>query len=188
MKRWIWTLLLIVAMTGAVWAQDSDTPEATDDEAMTDVERLAIAETIRPSLVIVEYTLKYDKGEDPVAYGANSSYFSRYILQERPFAVPGYLLDDSTVVTADLIIHPRFIESIHVRLGDARVEATPSSYALDQGAVFMTLADELTGATPLTFNVEAEAPFLGVGFAGSGCTVEEDFFFRFWERVGGLGL
>ena len=30
--------------------------------------------------------------------------------------------------------------------------------------------------------------FLGVGFAGLGRTGEEDFFFRFWERGGGLGL
>jgi len=30
--------------------------------------------------------------------------------------------------------------------------------------------------------------FLGVGFAGLGRPGEEDFFFRFWERGGGVGF
>jgi serine protease Do len=159
MKQWMWILLLIGAMTGAGLAQDVDT---SDEEGITDVQQLAIAEAVKPSLVIVEYTLKYDKGEDPVAYGTNSGYFSRFIIQERPFEVPGCLLDDSTVMTADLVIHPRFIESIHVRLGEARVEATPSSCALDQAAMFLTLSEPLEGATPLTFAPEAEGPYQGV--------------------------
>ena len=163
MKRWIGTLLLIGAMTGTVWAQDeAATADVTadaateEDGAVTEEQQLALAKMVAPSLVVVEYTLKYDKGETPVAYGANLSRLSQYILQERPFEVTGFLLDDSTVMTSDLVIHPRFIKSISVRLGDARVDATPSAYATTEAAMFLTLSDTLDGGTPLVFDVDSE--------------------------------
>ncbi len=125
--------LLVVSPVFAIEGETSDDPNSVNFRK--------ILAAVEPSLVSVEYTLQYDKGEGPRDTSP--------IKQERPLEVAGFLLTDKTVVTSDIIIHPRFIKSIEVRYGDKTVKATPISYVSDQRAQLLQLETPLTGAKPL---------------------------------------
>jgi hypothetical protein len=131
-------------------------------------EREAIAQAIAPSLVRVEYTLQYDKGEPPPAtifYGAYLSIpVASFVTQERPMELPGFVLSPTLVVCPDPIIHPRFIKSIAVRYGDQLVGADPSAYSKTQNALFLTLAQPLKDVKPLVFDAPTKPPYLTVTY------------------------
>jgi serine protease Do len=164
---------------GRLWAQDSigetiggladdvvdvvtgnDGEEPEEDETPGVDEMLAIADAARPAMVQVEYTLQYDKGESPYFYGGTgNSVGSRVIEQERPAEVSGLLVGPNTVITGDLMLHPRFIESLAVRFGDDVVPATISGFAVGHDAMMLTLERPLQGAQAVAFDSEAAGPY-----------------------------
>ncbi|MCX5647712.1 MAG: PDZ domain-containing protein [Planctomycetota bacterium] len=156
---------------------------AAGPEEASPADFVAVAGQVAPSLVRVEYTLRPDKGEDPVAGGYTRAAcpvnpYSAFdadapVREERPLEVEGFLLEPALVLSPDPMIHPRFIESIAVRFGDQVVPAKPVRYAHDQNALFLQLENPLAGAKPLAFDAEAKAPFLAVtyGYGDEGWTV-----------------
>jgi len=124
---------------------------------------LAIIEAVSPSIVHVEYTLQYDKGEAPRG-GVWGSY-DDLVREERPKEVAGLLLADDTVIAVDLMIHPRFVKRIAVRAGDSVVDAEVAAHAIGQNAVILKLAAPLEGAKPLAFDARRTGPYFSVGHA-----------------------
>jgi len=120
-------------------------PAVVQDAAAKDapaVDRKAIAEALRPSLVIVEIRLKEDRGTMPQGFIRGrtgfSGYFARYIEEERPLELPGYLVAPQSVMVTDPELPARFIASIKVRSlagtpSEARVDATPSQWLTEDG-------------------------------------------------------
>ncbi len=149
--------LAVPAVTAADATEDAQEEE---DDRSDEEKQLDVARAVADGLVVVQYHLQYDRGEDPVMYGSNQGrYLSAVIEQERPLEVAGFLVADDLVVTGDLIIHPRFIRSITVSFGDSVVDATPSAWAMDQSAMMLELASPLEGASPLEFDAEADQDF-----------------------------
>ncbi len=132
-----------------------------------------IVEALSPSLVQVEYSLQYDKGETPRAIGwaercpdcgrhHTQGDFEELVRQEQPLRAAGFLVSPTHVVTRDLLMHPRFIRQIAVRQGEHVIGAGPESYARDQVAVTLVLDGPLPGSKPLTFDVTRPPPYVAV--------------------------
>ena len=132
--------------------------KTTDKKAPTIKEKLNVAHTLKNSLVVVEVSLKYDKGEAPPYRG------EEHIEEERPIEIPGFLLSPTNVIAPDPLIHPRFVKNIKVRYGKELVGATVTSYAQDQGAIYLTLEKELPKTEPLKFYKNLKKPFLSVRY------------------------
>jgi hypothetical protein len=135
-------------------------------------DQAAIAEAVAPSLVRVEYTLRYDKGEDP-RVGAwlngdcpthihDSVQPADIVDEERPMEIPGFLVAANQVVALDPLIHPRFVESIAVRYKGDVVKARPVAYGKDQAAVFLELERPLKDAKPLKFDDKRTGPYFTI--------------------------
>jgi len=153
---------------------------AGDDEGPGASDLARLAETVAPSLVVVEYTLRYDKGDAPEAGGRAAmqramQVFSRdesgddsdlegLIRDERPLCRAGYLLSDGRVVSRDTGIHPRFIASIAVRSDNGPVPASIDAYGKSQDALFLKPAASIAGARSLSFDTAASPPFFGVNY------------------------
>jgi len=140
---------------------------------------VALADAVGPSLVRVEYTLRYDKGEAPGSAAAawermmlaavrdeasSEMDFESLIRDERPLVRAGYLLGDGRIVTRDPRIHPRFIASIAVRSGESAVTALPDGYAHGQDALLLKPAAALSNARPLVFDAKAPTPHHAVSY------------------------
>ncbi|MFC1582815.1 hypothetical protein ACFL4W_04680, partial [Planctomycetota bacterium] len=123
-------------------------------------EKAKILESAVPGLVIVEYTVKYDKGEAPYGYGR----YAYLIKEERPVEESGFLLADDLVLTTDEHINPRFIEKIQVSFNDERVDAEIDRYATDCDAMFLKLKGKLEGAVPFTFDTSLEGPYFRIRY------------------------
>lgn len=131
----------------------------------------AVAESVRTSLVRVEYTLQYADGEAPLASGwtARCPNCGEYhivetdsdVRQERPTQAPGYLLAPRRVLAADPMVHPRFVKSIRVRFGGKTVGASIAAYASTENVLFLDLEAPLEGTVPLAFE-SASGPYLAV--------------------------
>jgi len=140
----------------------------------TSADPAAIAEKAQPSLVRVQYTLRYDRGEEPSGGGwhyrcPNCGQYhyqdgAGSIAEERPAEVAGLVLSPTTVITGDPMMHPRFIDKIEVAFNGQTISAQPISYGLDQPAVILELERPLQGAMPLAFNADAKGPFYTVGY------------------------
>lgn len=137
---------------------------------------LAIAEAANPSLVRVEYTLQFDKGEPPQSlgwaqrcptcggyHGSGSS--EELVTQERPMEIGGFLVAADTVLIRDPLIHPRFVKSLAVRFGDKTVPATMKAVLKDRSGVLLTLEKPLDGAKPLAFDAAIKGPYFAVTYA-----------------------
>jgi hypothetical protein len=137
-------------------------------------EQVAAAERVAPALVRVQYTLRYDHGEEPQTGGWVSAncpaYSAGYVGNgsplgdERPLELPGFLVGPTTVVTPDPMIHPRFIERTAVRFADETVAAKPSAWAKDKSAVMLELDKPLPQACPLEFKADAPGPLAAVEY------------------------
>jgi hypothetical protein len=158
---------------GLVALFSSLVPALAADESMPEARHAAIVEALSPSLVQVEYTLQYDKGEAPRAIGwaERCPSCGRYhaqedleelIRQERPLSAAGFVLSPTQVLSRDLILHPRFIKQIVVRQGDQAVAAKPESYARDEVAVVLRLDKPLTSAKALTFDAAKPPPYVAI--------------------------
>ncbi|MBE3096921.1 MAG: PDZ domain-containing protein [Planctomycetes bacterium] len=138
-------------------------------------EQAAAAAAAAPSLVRVEYTLRYDKGEEPRAgawvqggcpvRGRDTLETADTVKEERPLELGAFLIGPTTVVALDPMIHPRFVEGIAVRFKDDLVKARPAAYGKDQMAVLLELKRPLKGAVPLAFEVGRKPPYLAVTYA-----------------------
>jgi len=133
---------------------------AAEDEPLGPADYVAAANAVAPSVVFVEYELKFDKGD----FGGHGweGRGERLIAEERPCEVDGFMLGLTTIVTPDLMLHPRFIKSIKVRFGEQRVEAAPSAYMINYKCCLLELAEPLQGAVPLAFNPQAKPPYFEV--------------------------
>ncbi|MBN1941835.1 MAG: PDZ domain-containing protein [Phycisphaerae bacterium] len=161
----IWFASPLLAQSSA----PATAPAEEADEELTPEQTADIAEAIQPGLVIVEYNLRYDKGEEPYVAGwlpnANPSgqFLGELVEQERPLLVPGVLISATEVLTLDPMIHPRFLESTKVRFGEELLAAKPAKYAQkDQYAMILRLAAPFQTARPLAFDAQAEGPYFGV--------------------------
>ncbi|MDD4888476.1 MAG: hypothetical protein PHU85_00970 [Phycisphaerae bacterium] len=152
MKRTWWlSIVLGVGMAMPVLAADKD-----KKEAMTPAERLAIADKTASGLVVVEYTLQYDKGESPPAHEG-------LIRDERPLEAEGWLIGATEVVTRDYAIHPRFVKAINVRFGDQAVPATIAGYFSGCCGITLKLSAPLAKAKPIEFK-DVKAPYFFVDY------------------------
>lgn len=169
--RTLWMWMLLAVLVGSVAAQDGAAPAAgsEDDEPDPIAAQLELIEATAPAGVQVEYTLRYDKGENPDGgYGRGYPDGPGAIQQERPMVVQGYLVAPDLVATPDIMMHPRFIESIRVRHGDDVRDAQLHSYMIGQTGMLLRTAGVLEGSEPLAFNAEAEAPFWGMAYIRRG--------------------
>ncbi|MGQ9651191.1 MAG: hypothetical protein ACUVXJ_13860 [Phycisphaerae bacterium] len=150
------------------------TPVVTDKEPLSPAEQVALLDSLVPSLVRVEYTLQYDKGEPPYVRGLleRCPNCGRYhvnnadetVNEERPMESPGFLMSPTQVLTADPLIHPRFVKDMVVRFGSVSVKAKISGYATQQNAVFLELSEPLPGTRPLAFDAAGKGPYLAVTY------------------------
>ena len=115
----------------------------------------AVARALAPSLVRVEYTLRFDRGEQPQTGQAA-------LEEERPLEAAGFLVAPDEVVTADLGIHPRFVERVAVRLGDDVVAARPAAWARATEATLLRLERPLATGRPLVFDAGRPPPYFEV--------------------------
>jgi S1-C subfamily serine protease len=162
-------LALAVALAAApAFAQDADKPPR-DPAAQA-----KLAEATAPSLVRVEYTLQYDKGEAPTSAGWSTrcptcgqfhgSDVSSVVQEDRPYETGGFLVGADEVITADPMIHPRFVKRIAVTFGGTTVEAAPARYATRHNALTLKLAGPLDGAKPLAFDGGKAGPYSAVTY------------------------
>jgi hypothetical protein len=146
-----------------------------DDDGPKPADLAKAADALAPSLVRVEYTPQYDKGESP---GGNSWYpppwaysstttlgpersdnWDQLIREERPAEYGGYLISPTRIYTADPMVHPRFIKSIKIRFKDQVADAHPATYPRTNAGYFLDLDAPLKGATPLSFDAAAPGPY-----------------------------
>lgn len=145
---------------------------AADDPPLTTAEQVAIAEKTLPSIVRVEFTFRYDKGEAPRALGwaercPNCGQYhgqdvDSLIREERPLELAGFLIASNRVVCGDPLVHPRFVKEIAARLGNQRIPARITGVDRNQTAVFMELSEPFKDASPLVFDPKREGPYLAV--------------------------
>jgi len=140
----------------------------------------AAAAAVAPSLVRVEYALRYDKGEEPRAGGVTRGgcpvgrrsglAAESAVKEERPLELEGFLVSPTQVVTTDPMIHPRFLEGVAVRQGDEVVKARFAAYAKAENAVILELERPLKAAKPLAFHPKAKPPYLAMIYEETGGT------------------
>ncbi len=142
-------------------------------EPPTTADLLSLVKAFEPSLVRVEYTLQFSKGDAPKGFYVRCPNCGEYhdndgedsVKEERPAEMGGYVLTPTKVVVPDVIIHPRFVKSIAVRFKDQLVEARPAAYALDQNALILDLDQPLKGVKPLVFDAKSKPPYLNLAYA-----------------------
>jgi serine protease Do len=163
-------LLSLAILTGTTMTSvGAEEPSALEKQ-------MTIIAAVQDGLVTVEYTLQYDQGMPPE--GTKARYMcpncsrmhtrnrgKTLIDQQRPLKETAFLLDKTTLVTADIGLEPRFIKQIRVTAGKEYVTAEIKGYAMGRDAAFLKLAKPLKGAKPLTFNAKAEGPYLTVARA-----------------------
>ena len=151
-------LVLCLLLAAVCSAQDVEETETEKPK----VDKAALAEKFADSMVVVEYYLKYDKGESPKCSGLGE-YCSNcgkvhsvgnaeeYVKQERPLEAGAMVIAPDKIISADIQVHPRFIDKIMVRFGDSRVEAKVFAYPLDTRTVVLTVEQLPAGAKPIEF-------------------------------------
>ena len=150
------TFPILLAMLLTVALGPTALHAAEDDEGLDHRE---LIESIRDSQVLVEWTLKFDQGDPPMvvtSWGRRGG--ERFIREQRPVEQPGYVLSPRTIVTSDPMVHPRFVEAVHVRIGDRRIAAVARSYPLDRDALLLETEQPIEQAVPLRFDADAEGP------------------------------
>ncbi len=146
------------------------------EDKVTEQDQLAIVRKVSKSLVRVEFTLRFDKGQAPNVFGwaercPNCGGFhsvgngEELIKQERPLETEGLLLAPGHVLASDPLIHPRFLEKIDVRYADAVVGAQIKSFCKNENAVILELAQPLDGAEPIQFDAAKSEPYFIVSYA-----------------------
>ena len=161
----------------ATIAPISFAPADDEDDRPSPTELAKLADQLADSFVVVEYTIKSEKGETPgtdwsgmrslgsdfsFASGANN--WGQLIKQERPGECAGYLLPENRVVTGDPMLHPRFIKRIAVRAGEQLIDATIDAYGRDRSVLFLRLKEPVRKGKPLIFDSTKPGPYRSVSF------------------------
>ncbi len=152
--------------------------EATDGKG-GGADAPALLARVSPSIVIVEHTFRYDKGEAPELDVAGLPYraaqeemeqdWAGLITQERPGERLGFVIAPDLVLTVDPLVDDRFVAAVEVRDGERRIPAVPEAFARAQNAVLLRLAEPLTHAAPIAFDASAPGPYRAVsGRQGNG--------------------
>lgn len=149
---------------------------AAAEKGKASVEKqVSIIETVKGSLAQVEYTLQYDKGEEPHCSGwatrcSNCDSYHGYdcsglLEEERPYLAPAFVLSPTKIITPDPMIHPRFVKKIAVRFGSEVISAKPVAYGIDQCAMVLELEKPLSTAKPVDFAANRKAPYYAITYA-----------------------
>jgi S1-C subfamily serine protease len=165
MSKSIQVLLFIFVFSMVIVAQSGNSLFAN--------ETFKIAKQMGKSFVQVRYYLKYQKGASPSMKGylcPNCNRYhgtdaSKYIKEDRPVVVPGYVVKSNTVVSANIFISPEYIKKITIKFGGTEQTANIEAYAIRQPAVFIKTEQNIHGATPLTFRTQQEGPYLNIAHA-----------------------
>jgi hypothetical protein len=165
---------LRVGCLAAVLLAIGRTAPGQQEVALDAEAQAALWAKLRPSVVWVQFSLGYDRGQAPTGcpwtthcpmcggmHGSEATV--AYIHDERPLELPGYVLSASQVLAPDPLIPARFIRGIAVRLGEQSVAARVVAHARERHAVYLELAAPLPGAVPLCFDVTRPPPYLYVG-------------------------
>jgi serine protease Do len=160
---------IIFSLTAQSLAQDRPAETRPADPAAA----VKIADAVTPSAVRVEFTLQYDKGEEP--YGAgwrqrcpscgqyHAAMTDDVIAEERPVEIAGWVIAPNTVIASDPLMHNRFIKEVSVRGSDGTlIKATPAWYAQRGSIMALELAQPLKDAKPLAFDAKASGPYSSV--------------------------
>jgi hypothetical protein len=178
-------MVAAVMAAGQVWGQEVGGKKEKDEDVPVE-KQTALVAAVQPSMVIVEYTLQYDKGDEPEGAGFSErcpncgqfhgDHIGEVIKEERPLARAGFLIDGNRVVTTDMQIHPRFIKEIKVKTfapgaetgtGEGGVTAQIAAYPKNQNAVILQLAGPLSGAKPVAFDPKKTGPYTSVSLEES---------------------
>ena len=151
-------LILTYSFTTNALTNNNENKKLEEKKSITEIGK-KLLRNIKPALVKVQYFVKYDKGVAPETRGYlcggcgrwHSSYAGGNIKDERPIESPGYLISDNKIITADMLIHPRFVKEIKVKHGDETITAQISNYYIKQNAVELTLNKKFKSANPLKF-------------------------------------
>jgi hypothetical protein len=168
-KRILITMLLVLLLVGPLTAADEDAKK-DEDKSLEPAEQIALIKAVSDSLVRVEFTAKFDKGE--AASGCEQA-----IREERAVERTGYLLSPTLVITDDITVHPRFIKRLFVTYKSEQVNAVVKAYAKDTHAILLELAKPLTEAKPLAFDAKAEEPYYAINYGRYGSTLTK----RIWS-------
>lgn len=141
MKKILCFFLVLSFFAGSLFAEEAGVKE---EEKISPEKLISIAEKYTSSVVVIEYWLKYDKGE--TQQGSES-----LVREERPFEISGFLIDRKKVMAPDVVFNPRFVDKITVSYRGKRVDAVVHSYMLDHDAFILELTSSLEGAMPLSF-------------------------------------
>ncbi|MFG0241808.1 MAG: PDZ domain-containing protein [Phycisphaerales bacterium JB054] len=164
--RLVVMLAVVVGCLATVRAQgDAESREGGLDDA-------ALIDKVSRSVVMVEHTFRYDRGEAPEPEPAGMAYrgaegdmdgdWASLISQERAEERMGFVIAPDLVLTVDPLVHGRFVERIEVRDGDRRIGAVPEAYAVNENAVLLRLDEPLRNAEPLEFDAEAAGPLKAI--------------------------
>lgn len=155
MNKSIVTLFISLLLVASSVAAETKSPDP-----------VALVKAVAPALVRVEYHLQYDKADEPEGglgsarcpscgnYHGQS--LREFLEEERPVDIAGFLVAGDRVVTADPLLHPRFIKAITVRFRDQVVAASIAGYAREHRAVVLALGSALKDTQPLKFAAPAE--------------------------------
>jgi len=134
-------LVLLGATAGAARAAPGD-------------ELKVAAERVEAACVVVEYHLRFDRGEAPRMLSWSNS-MEALVLDERPLERAGLLVRGDVVATTDLMIHPRFVARIAVRRGGRTLPASPFAWLARGDGLLLRVEGDI-GGTPLAFDAAAE--------------------------------
>jgi serine protease Do len=128
-----------------------------------------ISPAVQAALVQVEAFVQAAEGEEPRASGWSNrcpkcgeyhvNELDDALREERPATVSGYLVAGDRVLSADPMVHPRFVREWRVRLGDESVVARPAAWAADRRAMLFALERPLSAGRPLAFSPAAPTPY-----------------------------
>lgn len=181
------TVLSLLACAGLAHAQADPTNAADKAEPQAAAK---VAAAVAPSLVRVQYTLRYDKGEEPRSLSGlvfrasprgvgggpyRSASWDQFIADEQPFETFGIVIAPASqggvprVLAPDLMLDARFIERIRVAdaTGAHAVDASLAAHATLQDAVVLQPATAVHGTSPLAFNATSPEPHYTVRFNDS---------------------
>lgn len=163
LMRFVVAFVVVGFFGASAWAQDEEAAGLDDAGLLENVQR---------SVVIVEHTFRYDRGEAPEPEPAGMAYrgaegdmdgdWASLISQERAEERLGFVIAPDLVLTVDPLAHPRFVERVVVRDGGVRIGARVEAYAVRENAVLLRLDEPLRSAEPLEFDAEAEGALKAV--------------------------
>jgi len=157
--------LTIITVAAAAESQPSLAPE----------QQTEILNALRPHMVRVEYDLRFDKGEPPAALGwlercpncGNIHGFGdgeELVREKRPLEVGGWLLTPNTVLTRDMQIHPRFVQSVAVRAGNRLIAARITKRFRNENGCLLELAEPVSDLEPMRFDAARGGPYFAITY------------------------